>query len=121
MLVLLAAAASGCAPAVRERDVAAAAPRDPSVRITARDFGGTIAVGVGDVLVVERPANYDEWDLAFSAEVLRSLNTESGRRKPPAGGWTFAVTGAGTTDITLTPFVGRGGNVPRFVVTVTAR
>ena len=77
---------------------------------------------VGDVLKVARPADYDEWDLAYSNDVLRSLNTEEGRRRPPADGWTFAVVARGSTDILLTPIVNRGGtpNVPKFVLTVTA-
>ena len=110
-----------CAPAVRDHDVASAPPRDRTVRVSARDFGRGVAVRVGDVLVVAPPADYDQWDLAFSSEVLRSLNTENGRRRPPAGGWTSAVMGAGTTDVSLQPFVGQAGTVPRFVVTVTAR
>ena len=120
-MLLVVSTASACAPAVRDHDVAAAPSPDSAVRVTARDFGRTIAVRVGDVLIVERPADYDEWDLAYATEVLRSLNTESGRRRPPAAGWTFAVIGAGTTDVALSPWVGQGGTVPRFVVTVTAR
>lgn len=102
---------NGAAPAVGER----------TVRVRAEDFGTEITVRVGDVVRVDRPADYEEWDIAYATEILRSLNTEEGRRRPPADGWTFAVIARGTTDISLTPFT-RGGtpNVPKFVVTVTA-
>jgi hypothetical protein len=101
---------------------AAAAPGERTIHVTRSQFGSEITVRVGDVLKVARPADYDEWDLSFSDDVLRSLNTEEGRRHPPADGWTFAVVARGTTDIALAPFVSRGGtpNVPKFVVTVTA-
>jgi hypothetical protein len=101
---------------------AAAAPGERTIHVTRSQFGSEITVRVGDVLKVARPADYDEWDLSFSDDVLRSLNTEAGRRRPPADGWTFAVVACGTTDISLAPFVSRGGtpNVPKFVITVTA-
>jgi hypothetical protein len=118
-MLLALSTALACAPSVRANDPAT--PSDRTVRLSSRDFGRTVSVQVGDVLVVPRPANFDEWDLAFSNEVLRSLNTGDGRRRPPADGWTFAVVAAGTTDVSLTPFSAQGGNVPRYVVTVTAR
>jgi hypothetical protein len=119
-MLLALSLASACAPAVRANDPSAPAT-DRTVRLSTRDFGHIVTLHVGDVLVVPRPGNFDEWDLAFSTEVLRSLNTEDGRRRPPADGWTFAVVGAGTTDVSFTPFAAGGGAVPRFVVTVTAR
>lgn len=112
---------SACAPAMQRAEADPAPDADRTVRLSRRDFGRAVQLRVGDVLVVPRPAEYDEWDLAFAPEVLRSLNTEDGRRRPPADGWTFAVVAAGTTDVSFTPFVGQGGTVPRFVVTVTAR
>jgi hypothetical protein len=98
-------------------------PPERTVRLGAGDFGRDISVRVGDVLRVDRPANFDEWDVAYAAEVLRSLNTDEGRRRPPADGWTFAVIARGTTDLLLTPIVSRGGtpNVPKFTVTITAQ
>lgn len=112
---------TGCMSA-RARE-ATAPSRDRTIRVGQEQFGTTVDVRVGDVLAVAKPANYDEWDVAFSGDVLRSLNSTEGRRRPPADGWTFAVIGRGTTDVSLTPFLPRGGtpNVPRFVVTVTAQ
>lgn len=122
LALILSITGAGCSMAARTRD-ASAPTADRTVRITTTQFGTEVTVKVGDVLVVERPANFDEWDLAFSSEVLKSLNTTEGRRTPPANGWTFAVIAHGTTDLTLTPQVAKGGtpNVPRFVVTVTAQ
>lgn len=121
-LILLAVLSTSCASAVQATRTSDYVDADRTVRVTRDRFGGSVDVRVGDVLVVERPADYDEWSLAFSTEVLRSLNTEEGRRRPPADGWTFAVIAKGTTDLAITPYVPRGGtpNVPKFVVTVTA-
>ena len=122
LVALLAIVNVGCSMAATTRNDASAQP-DRTVRVRAGDFGTEITVRVGDVLRIERPADYDEWNLAYSTDVLRSLNTAQGQRRPPADGWTFAVVAAGTTDISLTPVVPRGGtpNVPKFVVTVSAR
>jgi hypothetical protein len=120
-LVFLASVATlGCSTIAPARDHAAA--RERTVRVTAADFGREITVHVGDVLRIARPADYDEWDVAYSSDVLRSLNTDEGRRRPPADGWTFAVIARGSSDISLTPASseGRTPNVQKFVVTVTA-
>lgn len=121
LIALMSIGITGCSASARARETTPAVER--TVRITASDFGSEVAVRAGDVLRVERPAQYDEWDLAYSTEILRSLNTEEGRRRPPADGWTFAVIARGSTDILLTPSASGGGapNVPKFVVTVTAR
>jgi len=121
-LVLLLSVTAGCSMAARARENGTTAP-DRTVHVGADQFGSEVTVRVGDVLAVEKPASYDEWDVAFSGDVLRSLNTDEGRRRPPANGWTFAVVGRGTTDLALTPYIPRGGtpNVPRYVVTVTAQ
>ena len=122
LVLLLLSLTAGCGTAARARENATPAP-DRTVHVRSSQFGSQITVRVGDVLEVEKPASYEEWNIAFSSEVLRSLNTPEGRRRPPANGWTFAVIGAGTTDVALTPYIARGGtpNVPRFVVTVTAQ
>jgi hypothetical protein len=122
LALLLLSLTAGCTTAARTHESSTPAT-DRTVHIDQKDFGTEVFVRVGDVLAVARPASYDEWNLAFSTDVLRSLNTEEGRRRPPANGWTFAVVGRGTTDLALTPFAPRGGtpNVPRFLVTVTAQ
>jgi hypothetical protein len=122
-LALIAALAlTGCSMSAGGLETTAPSA-DRTIRIGPGQFGTTVTVRVGDVLAVERPANYDEWDVAFSGDVLRSLNSAEGRRRPPADGWTFAVIARGTTDLSLTPFIPRGGtpNVPRFVVTVLSQ
>ena len=113
--------AIACSPAARDARTRVDTPRERTVHVTPADFGTEITVRTGDVLVVMRPADYAEWDVAFSNDVLRLLNTAAGRRRPPAEGWTFAVLAPGTTEVALTPYVPRGGNVPRYVVTVTSR
>ena len=122
LVLLVSVVNGGCSTVSRTRDNVPVPP-ERTVRIEAQDFGKDITVRVGDVLRVDRPANYDEWDIAYAAEVLRSLNTDEGRREPPIDGWTFAVVARGTTDLLLTPVVSRGGtpNVPKFVVTITAQ
>ena len=121
LLLVLSIAGASCTMAARVPETVSATDR--TTRISASQFGSDISVRVGDVLVVERPADYDEWNVDFSGDVLRSLNTEEGRRKPPSDGWTFAVTARGTTDLAFTPHIPKGGtpNVPRFVITVTAK
>jgi hypothetical protein len=121
LLLLLSLANVGCSTVSKARDTMPA-PREDEVRVRAAEFGGEVRVKVGDVLRVDRPAENEEWDLAYADDILRSLNTEQGRRRPPADGWTFAVIGRGTTDITLTPVAPQGGtpNVQKFVVTVIA-
>jgi hypothetical protein len=121
LFLLLTLAGAGCSTAAARPDaVAPAAGR--TIRVSASQFGTSITVRVGDVLKVERPARHDTWTLDFSREVLRSLNTEEGRRTPPAEGWTFAVVGTGTTDLAATAHSSGGGtpNVPRFVLSITA-
>ena len=119
-LVVLSIAACGCRAAAAPE--AAAPARGRTVRVTASQFGTSISVRVGDVLKIERPAEYDTWTVDFSSDVLRSLNTAEGRRTPPPDGWTFAVVGAGITDLVFTAHPSRGGtpNVPRFVLAITA-
>jgi hypothetical protein len=114
--------AGGCTAAARVPDASTPA-RGRTVRVTAAQFGSPVAVRVGDVLKVERPAPFDRWTLDFSRDVLRSLNTAEGRRTPPADGWTFAVVGAGSTDLAFTAHASQGGtpNVPRFVLSITAQ
>jgi hypothetical protein len=122
LVLLVSIVNGGCSTMSHTRD-SAPLPPERTVRIEAQDFGKDITVRVGDVLRVDRPANYEQWDVAYADDVLRSLNTDEGRRQPPADGWTFAVVARGTTDLLLTPIISRGGtpNVPKFVVTITAQ
>ena len=118
LLTLVLTTAAGCSLAVGSSDTAAPAP-GRTVRVSSGEIGSTIRVRVGDVLKVERPANYDAWNVEFSRGVLRSLNTNEGRRTPPADGWTFAVVASGSTQIVFTP-EGARGNTRRFLLTIDA-
>jgi hypothetical protein len=122
LMLIVSLAAAGCTAAARAPEASTPAP-GRTVRVTAAQFGPKVTVRVGDVLKIEPPAPFDRWTLDFSREVLRSLNTEEGRRTPPADGWTFAVVGAGTTDLAFTAHTSQGGtpNVPRFVLSITAQ
>ena len=121
LMLIVSFAAAGCTAAARAPEASPA--RGRTVRVTAAQFGPTVVVRVGDVLKVERPAPFERWTVDFSRDVLRSLNTDEGRRTPPPDGWTFAVVGAGTTDLAFTAHTSQGGtpNVPRFVLAVTAQ
>jgi hypothetical protein len=121
LLLSLSIAAAGCSLTTGQPD-AAAPVAGRTVRVTAAQFGSGITVHVGDVLKVERPADYGTWTVDYSQDILRSLNTAEGRRTPPPDGWTFAVVGTGTTDVVFTAHVTQGGtpNVPRFVLSITS-
>jgi hypothetical protein len=122
LLIVFSLAGLGCTAAASRPDAAAPAA-GRTVRVAASQFGSAITVRVGDVLKVERPAAFETWTVDFSRDVLRSLNTEEGLRTPPADGWTFAVVGAGTTDLVVTAHPEKGGgtpNTPRFILSITA-
>lgn len=121
LIIAICLLCGSCALAPRSQEVASR-PAERTVHIAASQFGSTVTVAVGDVLKVQRPASYNEWSVDFSHDVLRSLNTEEGRRNPPGDGWTFAVVRRGTSDIAVTPApTGGTPNVPRFIVTVSAQ
>jgi hypothetical protein len=121
LLIVLSVTGVGCTVAAGRPDAVAPSP-GRTVRVSASQFGSAISVRVGDVLKVERPANFDTWTVDFSRDVLRSLNTDEGRRTPPADGWTFAVVGTGTTDLAFTAHRAGGGtpSTPRFTLSITA-
>jgi hypothetical protein len=110
----------GCTVAAGRPDAVAPA-RGRTVRVSASQFASPVTVRVGDVLKVQRPAEFDRWTVDFSRDVLRSLNTAEGRRTPPADGWTFAVVGSGTTDLVFTahPPTGTSPSNPRFILSIT--
>jgi hypothetical protein len=121
LVIFLTIAGPACTVAAGRPD-AVAPSRGRTVRVAASQFGSGITVRVGDVLKVERPAEFDTWTVDFSRDVLRSLNTDEGRRTPPADGWTFAVVGVGTTDLVFTAHPAAGGTPsnPRFTLSITA-
>jgi hypothetical protein len=80
------------------------------------DFGGTVTVRQGDVLVVRPPMRADEWQVAFDAAFLEFQGTPETLARPDANGWTFHVVRAGETSLTVTPVMRGGPNPPRFTV-----
>src|SRR5687768_15467178 len=72
------------------------------VRITASQAGSTVEIVRGRTFSIERPANFTEWRVDFSEDVVTMLTSASERRAPGAGGWRFRAVTAGDTDITMT-------------------
>jgi hypothetical protein len=82
------------------------------------DFGGTVSVRVGDVLVVRLPMTAAEWQVAFDPSFLEFQGTPETLARPDANGWTFHVVRAGETSLTVTPVMRGGPNPPRFTVSI---
>jgi hypothetical protein len=80
------------------------------------DFGGSVTVRVGDVLVVRPPMTAAEWQVAFDPSFLEFQGTPENLARPDASGWTFHVVHAGETSLTVTPVMRGGPNPPRFTV-----
>jgi hypothetical protein len=80
------------------------------------DFGGSVSVRVGDILVVRPPMTAAEWQVAFDASFLEFQGTPENLARPDTGGWTFHVVRAGETSLTVTPVMRGGPNPPRFTV-----
>ena len=80
------------------------------------DFGGSITVRVGDVLVVRTPMTTDQWQVAYDNGFLEFQGTSDELAHPGASGWTFHVRRAGDTSLTVTPVMRPGPNPPRFSV-----
>ena len=82
------------------------------------DFGGTVTVKQGDVLVVRLPMQAAEWQVAYDPSFLEFQGTEDTLAHPDTNGWTFHVVRAGETSLTVTPVMRGGPNPPRFTVTI---
>jgi hypothetical protein len=80
------------------------------------DFGGSITVRVGDVLVVRPPMTTDRWQVAYDSGFLEFQGTPDDLAHPGANGWTFHVRRAGETSLTVTAVMRPGPNPPRFSV-----
>jgi hypothetical protein len=116
---------AGCAVAllfvVANCSSASIAPRRPASagaeRVVAPgDFGGSVTVRVGGVLVVRRPMNAAQWQVAYDTAFLEFQGTPDNLAHPDASGWTFHVVRAGDTSLTVTPVMRGGPNPPRFSV-----
>jgi hypothetical protein len=86
--------------------------------VTRSDFGGTVTVRVGDVLVVRPPMTAAEWQVAYDASFLEFQGTQDNIAHPDANGWTFHVVRGGETSLTVTPVMRGGPNPPRFTVDI---
>lgn len=80
------------------------------------DFGGSVTVRVGDVLVVRPPMTAAEWQVAYDPSFLEFQGTPDSIAHPDTNGWTFHVVRAGETSLTVTPVMRGGPNPPRFTV-----
>jgi predicted secreted protein len=72
------------------------------VRIAASQAGTTVEIVRGRTFSIERPANFPEWRVDFSEDIVTMLTSASERRSPGAGGWRFRAVASGDTDITIT-------------------
>ena len=84
--------------------------------VAASDFGGSVTVKAGDVLLVRKPMNAAEWQVAYDSGFLEFEGTPDALARPGDGGWTFHVLRAGETTLTVTPVMRGGPNPPRFSV-----
>jgi hypothetical protein len=84
--------------------------------VTRGDFGGTVTVRVGDVLVVRAPMRAAEWQVAYDPSFLEFQGTPEGLAHPDTNGWTFHVVRAGETSLSVTPVMRDGPNPPSFTV-----
>jgi hypothetical protein len=82
------------------------------------DFGGTVTVRQGDVLVVRPPMAAAEWQVAYDAAFLEFQGAAESLAHPDSNGWTFHIIRAGETSLTVTPVIRRGPNPPRFTVSL---
>jgi hypothetical protein len=81
-----------------------------------RDFGGSVTVRQGDVLVVRPPMRAAEWQVAYDTSFLEFQGTPASLAHPDANGWTFHIVSAGETSLTVTPVMRGGPNPPQFTV-----
>jgi hypothetical protein len=83
--------------------------------ITPAQFGTTLNVTVGDVIVIPRPVPVDEWQVDFGSPPLELLNPET-RSHPGPDGWRFRAVAPGETEIGLVPITTGDAPPPRFAV-----
>ena len=79
------------------------------------DFGGSVTVRVGDVLVVRPPMTTDRWQVAYDNAFLEFQGTSDDLAHPGANGWTFHVRRAGDTSLTVTPVMRPGSESSSFL------
>jgi hypothetical protein len=82
------------------------------------DFGGSVTVRQGDVLVVQPPMKAAEWQVTYDASFLEFQGSSDGIAHPDANGWRFHAVRAGETALSVTPVMRGGPNPPRFTVSI---
>jgi hypothetical protein len=80
------------------------------------DFGGSVTLRVGDVVVVRPPMTAAQWQVAYDDALLQFQGSVDDLAHPGTNGWTFHVVRAGDTALTVTPVMRPGPNPPRFTV-----
>jgi hypothetical protein len=86
--------------------------------VTSSDFGGTVSVRQGDVLVVRPPMAAAEWQVSYDKTFLEFQGAPETIAHPDTNGWTFHIVRAGETSLTVTPVRRGGPNPPRFNVSI---
>lgn len=86
--------------------------------VTPSDFGGTVTVRQGDVLVVRPPMAAAEWQVSYDKTFLEFQGAPETIAHPESNGWTFHILRAGETSLTVTPVKRGGPNPPRFTVSI---
>ena len=86
--------------------------------VTRADFGGTVTVRQGDVLVVRPPMAATEWQVSYDKTFLEFQGAPETIAHPESNGWTFHILRAGETSLAVTPVIRRGPNPPRFTVSI---
>jgi hypothetical protein len=93
--------------------------RVASERVVLRgDFGGTVNVRQGDVLVVRLPMRAAEWQVTYDTSFLEFQGTPDSIAHPDANGWTFHVVRVGETSLTVAPVLRGGPSPPQFTVSI---
>ena len=82
------------------------------------DFGGTVTIRQGDVLVVRPPMTAAEWQVAYDESFLEFQGSPDSLAHPDSKGWTFHAIRSGETSLTVTPVMRGGPNPPRFSVSI---
>jgi hypothetical protein len=68
-----------------------------------RSFGQVVTVQVRQTLRVARPADFSDWQVDYSSDVLKALTPPDQMRSPGPDGWRFQAIARGETDLVVTP------------------
>ena len=96
-----------------------AAPAPVDVVVTRDMFGATVPLAIGDTVSIPRPAEIEEWQVAFDSPPLDLISPRTNTSTPGPNGWRFEAVAAGETQIRLTPVL--AGDAPPLPYTVAVR